>query len=48
MQTFDRKNLLSKLADVPSTAFAAQALTIFQYQAANNTLYARYLHLLGR
>ncbi len=48
MQTADRAELLSRLADLTPEAFEATALDVFRYQAAGNPLYARYLKLLGK
>lgn len=48
MQTPDRKELLSNLADASPEGFVARAMQVFRYQAKNNALYAQYLRLLGR
>ena len=48
MQTSDRVELLSKLAELTPETFEATALSVFRYQAAYNPLYARFLDLLGR
>lgn len=48
MQTPDRVELLSKLAEIAPESFEEAALAVFRYQAAQNPLYARYLELLGR
>ena len=47
MQTTDREELLSGLADLPPADFEARALELFRYQAVENSLYARFLELLG-
>lgn len=48
MQTADRADLLSKLADLAPEHFEAVALEVFRFQAAENKLYARFLELLGK
>lgn len=48
MQTPDRVELLSKLAEIAPERFEDTALAVFRYQASQNLLYARYLELLGR
>jgi hypothetical protein len=48
MQTSARSELLPRLARLSGESFELLALDIFQYQAAHNPLYARYLQLLGR
>lgn len=41
------KELTKKAQNVTAASFETLALDIFQYQAANNALYAQYLQLLG-
>ncbi len=48
MQTPDRVELLSELAEIAPESFEETALAVFRYQAAQNPLYARYLELLGQ
>lgn len=48
MQTPDRVELLSELAEMSPGDFKTTALSVFRYQAVQNPLYARYLQLLGR
>lgn len=48
MQTPDRAELLSKLAEIAPERFEETALAVFRYQAVQNPLYARFLELLGR
>ena len=48
MQTPDRSDLLSGLAELDAGNFEATALAIFRYQAVENPVYARFLRLLGR
>lgn len=48
MQTPDRAELLSKLADLTPERFEETALAVFRYQATQNRLYAHFLELLGR
>lgn len=48
MQTPERSELLPKIADLKAEQFETTALSVFQYQARHNSLYARYLQLLGR
>lgn len=48
MQTPDRVELLSELAETGPAGFEKTALAVFRYQAAHNALYRRYLELLGR
>lgn len=48
MQTADRVELLSKLADLVPEDFEERALEVFRYQANANFLYSRFLKLLGK
>lgn len=48
MQTLDRTELLSELADLDQGRFEESALAVFRYQAVQNPLYARFLKLLGK
>ena len=48
MQTADRQDLLSKLADLTPEHFEAVALDVFRFQAIENKVYARFLELLGK
>ena len=48
MQTPDRVELLSKLAEIAPERFEEMALSVFRYQATQNPVYAHYLELLGR
>lgn len=43
-----REALKARIREVDTTAFEPLALEVFQYQAAHNPLYRRYLELLGR
>jgi hypothetical protein len=48
MTTLNRNELLPMLANLSPSTFEETALTVFQYQAKHNLLYARYLKLLSR
>ncbi|MCB9329530.1 MAG: acyl transferase [Lewinellaceae bacterium] len=48
MQTVDRQDLLSKIADLTPENFGAVALEVFRFQATGNKVYARFLELLGK
>ncbi len=48
MQTADRQDLLSELADLAPEHFEVVALEVFRFQAAENEVYARFLKLLGK
>lgn len=44
----ERASLLHRIEHISSTGFEMLALDVFQYQAAYNPLYARFLDLLGK
>lgn len=48
MQTTDRTEILSRLANLSAENFETTALQLFQYQAQHNTVYRQFLNLLGR
>ncbi|TNE61978.1 MAG: acyl transferase [Bacteroidetes bacterium] len=48
MQTPERQDLLSEIADLAPADFESVALKVFRYQAAHNPLYGRFVHLLSR
>ncbi len=48
MQTPGRAELLLMLADLDEARFKEAALAVFQYQAAHNPLYSKFLELLNR
>lgn len=48
MQTPQREVILPQLAQLDAFSFDAVASQVFQYQQANNPLYAQYLELLGQ
>ncbi len=48
LQTPERSDLLPVIAEMTAERFEMTAMSVFQYQAQHNPLYARYLELLGR
>ncbi len=48
MQTPDRADLLSRLANLNEASFEGLARSVFEYQSIHNPLYSKYLELLNR